>query len=179
MWSTMRARAEAHSRPPEETASRLRGTLSRISGAGNREVSAGPGRHRAERTIRDRNQVRASHLDSGHRARRVHERREPVSQPLSTVEINDIVALAEQEAEQVPHPARCARRFRARAADLARTIDAAIELDVLQARARFSESIDGSNPRCRTVRSSFRLRGIRSEGRSARHRQDHPAGGCC
>jgi DNA mismatch repair protein MutS2 len=36
--------------------------------------------------------------------------------------------------------------FRARAVDLQRTIEAAIELDVLQARARFSESIDGIEP---------------------------------
>jgi DNA mismatch repair protein MutS2 len=69
-------------------------------------------------------------------------------EPLSTVEINnDIVALAEQEAEQVHRIllALC-QAFRARAADLARTIDAATELDVLQARARFSESIDGIEP---------------------------------
>ena len=69
-------------------------------------------------------------------------------EPLSTVEINnDIVALAEQEAEQV-HRILLAlsNAFRARAADLARTIDAATELDVLQARARFSESIDGIEP---------------------------------
>ena len=37
--------------------------------------------------------------------------------------------------------------FRARAADLQRTIEAATELDVLQARARFSQSIDGVEPR--------------------------------
>ena len=36
--------------------------------------------------------------------------------------------------------------FRHRAADLARTIDAASEIDVLQARARFSESVDGIEP---------------------------------
>ena len=69
-------------------------------------------------------------------------------EPLSTVEINnDIVALAEQEAEQVHRIllALC-DAFRARAADLARTIEAATDLDVLQARARFSESIDGIEP---------------------------------
>src|SRR5476649_2614242 len=36
--------------------------------------------------------------------------------------------------------------FRQRAGDLQRTIDAAVELDVLQGRARFSESIDGIDP---------------------------------
>ena len=69
-------------------------------------------------------------------------------EPLSTVEINnDIVALLEQEIEQV-HRILLALsdRFRARAAELARTIDAATELDVLQARARFSDSIDGVEP---------------------------------
>jgi DNA mismatch repair protein MutS2 len=36
--------------------------------------------------------------------------------------------------------------FRARASELARTVDAATELDVLQARARFSDSIGGIEP---------------------------------
>src|SRR2546425_9664918 len=66
-------------------------------------------------------------------------------EPLSTVEINnDIVALEEQEAEEVRRILLALTdAFRARAADMHRTIEAAIELDVLQARARFSESIDG------------------------------------
>ena len=69
-------------------------------------------------------------------------------EPLSTVEINnDIVALQEQEAEQVRRILLAlSDAFRARAAELARTIDAAIELDVLQARARFSDSIGGVEP---------------------------------
>jgi DNA mismatch repair protein MutS2 len=69
-------------------------------------------------------------------------------EPLSTVEINnDIVALEEQEAEEVRRILLALTdAFRARAADMARTIDAATELDVLQARARFSESVDGIEP---------------------------------
>ncbi|HZT76853.1 MAG TPA: Smr/MutS family protein [Vicinamibacterales bacterium] len=69
-------------------------------------------------------------------------------EPLSTVEINnDIVALEEQEQEEVRRILLALTdAFRARAADLARTIDAATELDVLQGRARFSESIDGIEP---------------------------------
>ncbi|MCU1383777.1 MAG: mutS2, partial [Acidobacteria bacterium] len=69
-------------------------------------------------------------------------------EPLSTVEINnDIVALEEQEAEEVRRILLALTdAFRHRAGDLARTIDAAIELDVLQGRARFSESIDGIEP---------------------------------
>jgi DNA mismatch repair protein MutS2 len=69
-------------------------------------------------------------------------------EPLSTVEINnDIVALLEQEAEQV-HRILLAlsEAFRARASELARTVDAATELDVLQARARFSDSVGGIEP---------------------------------
>jgi DNA mismatch repair protein MutS2 len=69
-------------------------------------------------------------------------------EPLSTVEINnDIVALLEQEAEQV-HRILLAlsESFRARASELARTVDAATELDVLQARARFSDSVGGIEP---------------------------------
>src|SRR5439155_3450175 len=69
-------------------------------------------------------------------------------EPLSTVEINnDIVALEEQEAEEVRRILLAlSNAFRARAADLARTVEVATELDVLQARARFSESVDGVEP---------------------------------
>jgi DNA mismatch repair protein MutS2 len=69
-------------------------------------------------------------------------------EPLSTVEINnDIVALEEQEAEEIRRILLAlSNTFRGRAADLARTIEAATDLDVLQARARFSESIDGVEP---------------------------------
>src|SRR4051812_20317141 len=69
-------------------------------------------------------------------------------EPLSTVEINDdIVALEEQEAEEVRRILLALTdAFRHRAGDLQRTIDAAVELDVLQGRARFSESIDGIEP---------------------------------
>jgi DNA mismatch repair protein MutS2 len=69
-------------------------------------------------------------------------------EPLSTVEINnDIVALEEQEAEEVRRILLALTdAFRQRAADLARTIDAATELDVLQARASYSNSVDGIEP---------------------------------
>jgi DNA mismatch repair protein MutS2 len=69
-------------------------------------------------------------------------------EPLSTVEINnDIVAVEEQEAEEVRRILLAlSDTFRARAADLARTIEAATDLDVLQARARFSDSIDAVEP---------------------------------
>jgi len=70
-------------------------------------------------------------------------------EPLSTVEINnDIVALEEQEATEVRRILLALTdRFRMRAADLSRTIDAASELDVRQARARYSQSIDGIEPK--------------------------------
>src|SRR5204863_8929068 len=66
-------------------------------------------------------------------------------EPLSTVEINnDIVALEEQELEEVRRILLALTdAFRRRAIDLERTVDAATELDIVQARARFSESIDG------------------------------------
>src|SRR5262249_32717951 len=66
-------------------------------------------------------------------------------EPLSTVEINnDIVAIEEQEAEEIRRILLALTdAFRARAGDLQRTIEAATELDVLQGRARYSESIDG------------------------------------
>ena len=69
-------------------------------------------------------------------------------EPLSTVEINnEIVALEEQEAEEVRRILLALTdAFRGRAGDLQRTIAAATELDVLQARARYSASIDGVEP---------------------------------
>jgi DNA mismatch repair protein MutS2 len=69
-------------------------------------------------------------------------------EPLSTVEINnDIVALEEQESEEVRRILLALTdAFRLRASDLQRTIEAATALDVLQGRARFSASIDGIEP---------------------------------
>jgi DNA mismatch repair protein MutS2 len=69
-------------------------------------------------------------------------------EPLSTVEVNnDIVALEEKEAEEVRRILLALTdAFRARAGDLQRTIEAATELDALQARARFSDHIDASEP---------------------------------
>jgi DNA mismatch repair protein MutS2 len=69
-------------------------------------------------------------------------------EPLSTVEINnDIVALEQQEAEEVRRIlVALADRFRSRAPDLQRTLDAATDLDILQARARFSIAVDGIKP---------------------------------
>jgi len=69
-------------------------------------------------------------------------------EPLSTVEINnEIVAIEEQEQEEVRRILLALTDgFRTRAADLGRTIEAATELDVLQSRAKYSESIDGIEP---------------------------------
>jgi DNA mismatch repair protein MutS2 len=83
-------------------------------------------------------------------------------EPLSTVEINnDIVALDEQEAEEIRRILlMLSNAFRGRAAELARTIDVATELDVLQARARFSESVDGVEPAL-TTDGAFELQAAR------------------
>jgi DNA mismatch repair protein MutS2 len=84
-------------------------------------------------------------------------------EPLSTVEINnDIVALEQQEAEEVRRILLAlANAFRRRALDLQRTVDAATELDVLQARAHLSLLVDGVQP---TLAADGRL-----ELRAARH----------
>jgi len=83
-------------------------------------------------------------------------------EPLSTVEINnDIVALEEQEAEEVRRILLALTdRFRGRGGDMQRTIAAATELDVLQARARFCESIEGIEPALSTD-GSFELQAAR------------------
>jgi DNA mismatch repair protein MutS2 len=69
-------------------------------------------------------------------------------EPLSTVEINnEIVALEQQEEDEVRRTLlELADAFRQRAGDLHRTVDAATELDVLQARAQFSALVDGVQP---------------------------------
>src|SRR5262245_42779564 len=83
-------------------------------------------------------------------------------EPLSTVEINnDIVALEEQEAEEIRRILLALTdAFRSRAADMQRTVDAATELDVLQGRARYSESIDGVQPALSTD-GAFELQAAR------------------
>lgn len=84
-------------------------------------------------------------------------------EPLSTVEINnDIVALEQQEAEEVRRILLgLTDAFRHRADDLDRTVRAATELDVLQARAQFSILVDGIQP---AIAADGRL-----ELRAARH----------
>ncbi len=83
-------------------------------------------------------------------------------EPLTTVEINnDIVALEEQEAEEVRRILLALTdNFRARPDDLRRTIDVATELDVIQARARFSQIVDGMEPAISSD-GTFELRGAR------------------
>lgn len=83
-------------------------------------------------------------------------------EPLSTVEINnDIVALEEQEAEEVRRILlELTDSFRNRPLDLEGTVVAAVELDVLQARARFSQSIDGVEP-VLTTDGAFELQAAR------------------
>ena len=83
-------------------------------------------------------------------------------EPLTTVEINnDIVALEEQEAEEVRRILLALTdNFRARPDDLQRTIDVATELDVIQARARFAQIVDGAEPMISSD-GAFELRGAR------------------
>jgi len=83
-------------------------------------------------------------------------------EPLTTVEINnDIVALEEQEAEEVRRILLALTdQFRARPDDLRRTIEVATELDVIQARARFSLKVGGVEPAI-AADGTFELRGAR------------------
>ncbi len=83
-------------------------------------------------------------------------------EPLSTVEINnDIVAIEEQEAEEVRRIlSQLTNALRSRPADLRRTLDVATELDVVQARARFSRIVAGIEPAI-AADSTFELRGAR------------------
>lgn len=73
-------------------------------------------------------------------------------EPLSTVEINnDIVALEESESEEVHRILLgLANALRRRALDLRRTLAAAEQLDVIQARASFSRLVAGVEPKLAT-----------------------------
>lgn len=84
-------------------------------------------------------------------------------EPLSTVEINnDIVALDAQEREEVWRILLAlGDRFRRRTEDLQRTFEAAVQLDVLQARAQLAVAVDGVQP---AIATDGRL-----ELRAARH----------
>src|SRR5207253_335916 len=69
-------------------------------------------------------------------------------EPLGTVEINnDIVALEEEEAEEVRRILLALTdAFRARPEELRGTLDVATALDVIQAKARFAGIVDGVEP---------------------------------
>ncbi len=84
-------------------------------------------------------------------------------EPLSTVEINnDIVAIEQQEREEVYRILRALTDgFRSRPVELRQALDAATELDIIQAKARFSQLISGVAP---TLSTDGRL-----ELRGARH----------
>jgi DNA mismatch repair protein MutS2 len=84
-------------------------------------------------------------------------------EPLATVEQNnEIVDLEEQEAEEIRRILmRLTDAFRLRGPDVARTLDAATELDVIQAKARLADICKASPP---TLASDGRL-----ELRGARH----------
>jgi DNA mismatch repair protein MutS2 len=83
-------------------------------------------------------------------------------EPLETIEINnDIVALEEQEAEEIRRILLALTdNFRGRPHDLQRTVDVASELDVIQARGRFSHIVGGIEPGL-SPDGSFELRGAR------------------
>lgn len=83
-------------------------------------------------------------------------------EPLSTVEVNnEIVAVEEQEAEEVRRILLALTDgYRARAGDLQRTVEAATELDIVQAKARMSMSFNGVRPALSTD-GRFELRGAR------------------
>lgn len=69
-------------------------------------------------------------------------------EPLSTVEINnDIVALEQQEREEVHRILRhLTDTFRQKPIELRQAVDAATELDVIQAKVRFAQLVSGVEP---------------------------------
>jgi DNA mismatch repair protein MutS2 len=83
-------------------------------------------------------------------------------EPLSTVELNnEIVALEEQEAEEVRRILLALTNgFRSRPLDIQRTVESGVELDVIQAKAEFSRLIGGTEPAI-SADGGLELRGCR------------------
>jgi DNA mismatch repair protein MutS2 len=83
-------------------------------------------------------------------------------EPLDTVDINnDIVALQEEDAEEVRRIlVEITDTFRARPAELRDTFEVATELDVVQAKARLAAMVDGVEPAVSTD-GTFELRAAR------------------
>jgi DNA mismatch repair protein MutS2 len=83
-------------------------------------------------------------------------------EPMATVEINnDIVAMEEEEAEEVRRIlAALTDAFRSRADDLGHALDVATELDCLQAKGRFSQMVGGVEPAI-SADGTFELLGAR------------------
>jgi DNA mismatch repair protein MutS2 len=83
-------------------------------------------------------------------------------EPAATVEINnDIVELQEREREEVMRILReLTDAFRRRSGDLERALDAAAELDVLQAKARFGALVQGAPPQI-AIDGRLEIRGAR------------------
>ncbi len=100
-------------------------------------------------------------------------------EPLGTVDINnDIVALEEQERDEIRRILLALTdTFRQRPADVRRTVDVATELDVIQARARFSRLVGGIEP-ATAGDGTLELRGARHPllMRSVNERLDRDTG---
>jgi DNA mismatch repair protein MutS2 len=94
-------------------------------------------------------------------------------EPLGTVDINnEIVELEEREAEEVRRILLALTdAFRARPDDLERTIDVAMQLDVVQAKARFSQMTAGVEPSLSTD-GTLELAGARHPLLLLRGRED-------
>ena len=110
-------------------------------------------------------------------------------EPLSTVEINnEIVAIEQQEREEVHRILRqLTDAFRAKPIELRQAVDAATELDIIQAKVRFAQLISGVAPVLSTD-GRLELRGARhpllipgviarqlAEDDTRRERSDAPA----
>ncbi|HEY7789672.1 MAG TPA: Smr/MutS family protein [Vicinamibacterales bacterium] len=82
-------------------------------------------------------------------------------EPMATVEINnEVVALGDEEAEEIHRILlELSDRFRERMADVRRTVDAAGELDEIQAKAQFARLTDACAPEL--VDAGFELRSAR------------------
>ena len=148
---------------------------------GHGEVPAGPGRHRAQRPLRARRQGRAPQRHSGHRARRVDERRQPVSRAAQHGRDQQRHRRARGAGSRgsPAHPARADRRVPRARGGLRSGRSTRRPSSTCCRRGRASRSRSTASSRALSTDGAFELQAARHpllKSAGAGHDQDHPAG---
>ena len=141
---------------------KLRGTLEQYTRGSAVEVPAGRSHHRAQRPLCVDGARRTSRQRARHRPRLVDDRRDAVhgARRHRRDQQRHRRARGSRARRDFPHPARADGPFPARPADMSISRDVARELDVLQAKARYSSKVNGIEPEF-TIDTSLQLKAAR------------------